>query len=146
MEISTPILAALVAGGLGLFGVLANHRLTLHRDRMATLRSFARLLQEDLAALEEPRNNPKDAFSLLEQRFSTQYSSYITAIQAASPIQRIRMRKAWREYYGDETGEEAEWWLPNEYSTILSNQLKNTPENTKALARHRLGRLIRACA
>lgn len=146
MELETPVLTALIAGAVALFGVLANHRLSVHRENAAALRKFAATLQEAIAALAEPRNVGRDAFAVLEARFPVQHSGYLIAFAAAGPLRRRRLLHAWNEYYGQGPTEDAEWWLPNEYSTVLSNQLANTSEGTRKLATERLENLVRVCA
>lgn len=108
-------------------------------------RKFAATLQEAIAALAEPHNIAKDAFAILEERFPTQHSSYLLALSASGPIKKIRLRRAWRAYYSDEGADEQEWWLPNEYGTVLSNKPGNTDENTRSLATRRLEVLIAIC-
>lgn len=108
-------------------------------------RKFAATLHEAIAALAEPRNIAKDAFVILEERFPSQHSSYLLALSACGPIKKNRLQKAWRAYYSDEGADEQEWWLPNEYGTVLSNKLGNTEENTRLLAIQRLEALIAIC-
>lgn len=145
MELEMPVLAALIAAAIALFGILANHRLSVYRENAATVRTFATILQEAIAVLDEPRNTKKDAFAILEERFPVQYGAYLNAVGAAGLLRRACLRRAWREYYGQEAAEETEWWLPNEYSSILSNQLGNDPDSTRRLATSRLDKIIRAC-
>ena len=144
-DLETPIQVALIAGAVALFGVLANHRLSVHRENAGALRKFAATLQESVAELAEPRNVGKDAFAVLEESFPVHHSGCVVALAAAGPIQRYRLRKAWAKYFGQGPTEDLEWWLPNEYGTILSNQLGNTAEGTRQLATERLNAIILIC-
>ena len=139
------MLVALIAGAIALFGIFANHRLSLTRDNLAIRRKFTATLHESIAVLSEPRNIAKDAFSILEESFPVHHSAYLSALGASDPIRSCRLRKAWRAYYGEDTDNEQEWWLPNEYGTVLSNKLGNTEDNTRALAIARLQALIAIC-
>ena len=107
-------------------------------------RGFTDVLAADVKALNDPANIGRDAFSILEHRLTIHYRGFILAYNAADWITKFRLGNAWAEYYGE--GGEQEWYLPNEYSTLLSNQLKNTHENTKRLAVRRLNVLIKLCS
>jgi len=102
-------------------------------------------LHDAIASLSEPRNIANDAFSILEERFPFQHSVYLLALSACGPVKKARLRKAWCAYYGEEDADEQEWWLPNEYGTVLSNKLDNTEESTRSLAIQRLEALIAIC-
>ena len=104
-----------------------SHLLAENLQRHELIAVFSRI---DVALLSEPRNIGKDAFLLLEDAFPVQHTGYLSALGAMGLFGKWRLRKAWLAYYGDEN--EEEWWLPNEYGTLLSNKVENTAENTKS--------------
>ena len=144
-QIETPVLTALLTGAIALFAVLANHRLSIVRENSALRMKFIATLHDAIATLSEPRNIAKDAFSLLEESFPAHHSTYLLALSACSPIQKYRLRKAWCTYYGD-GADNQDWWLPNEYGTVVSNKLDNSEDNTRLLAIQRLETLIAICS
>lgn len=135
----------------GLFTVLATlttalvalYSLRRHMNAPA-IRAFIECLAADIAALNDPSNGTNDAFTILEHRFTIHHQHFIPVYRAADWLLRMHLHKVWAEYYGEEN--EQDWYLPNEYSVLLSNQLKNTVENTKHLAIHRLQCLIKLCS
>lgn len=130
-------LASLIAALVALYG------LRRHMNAPA-IRAFIECLAADIAALNDPSNESRDAFTILEHRFVVHHQHFIPVYRAAGWLRRMHLRRVWTEYYGEEN--EQNWYLPNEYSVLLSNQLKNTAENTKQLAIHRLQCLIRLCS
>ena len=54
-----------------------------------------------------------------------------------------RLAAAWQQYYGEEG--EQEWWLANEYSSLNSNRLDTTPDETRLRAIHHLNSLMKIC-
>jgi hypothetical protein len=124
---------------------MANHLLSIERENIVVRRKFIATLLDAISALAEPRNITKDAFVTLEQRFFSHHSAYHLALNACGPIRKYRLRKSWCDYYGADETDEQEWWLPNEYGTILSNKLGNTADNTRSLAIKRLKTLIDIC-
>ena len=146
IKIETSLLLTLIAGAIALFGILANHRLSVERENIATRRKFATTLCDAIVTLSEPRNFGKDAFSILEDSFPIHHSTYLLSYSASGFLRKHRLSKAWRAYYGNEANGELDWWLPNEYGTIISNKLSNTTENTKSLAIQRLNNIIKICS
>lgn len=112
-------------------------------NRATIINKFIGILSSDIAALASADNVDIDAFAILEFRLTAQHEAFITTQNAVDFFRKRRLKKAWSEYYGEEG--EQKWWLPNEYSTLLSNQLQNTVENTKQLAIHRLKSIIQLC-
>ena len=124
------------------------HYLASRRDRasrVATAKAnFISCLAEDIAALESAENISSDAFAILEKRFDIQHKQFIDVYSEVDLASKCRLRAAWKEYYGEEN--EQDWYLPNEYSVLMSNQLKNTAENTKKLAICRIKALVKICS
>ena len=104
---------------------------------------FANCLSEDIAAIKSPNNIHLDAHSILERKFDKQHAIYIKLRNSLDAPDKDRFNEAWQAYYGEDG--EQEWNLPNEYSTLLSSQLKNTAENTKQLAVDRIEKILRLC-
>ena len=130
-----------------------NDRLVSRRDRVnrvaAAKANFSSFLTEDIAALESAENISTDALAILKERFDIQHKQFIDVYSKVDLVSKRRLRAAWKEYYGEENeGEEneQEWYLPNEYSALMSNQLKNTAENTKKLAICRIKALVKICS
>ena len=125
-----------------------NHCLASRRDRAirvaAAKANFISCLAEDIAALESAENISSDAFAILEKRFDIQHKQFIDVYSKVGLASKCRLRAAWKEYYGEEN--EQDWYLPNEYSVLMSNQLKNTAENTKKLAICRIKALVKICS
>lgn len=140
-----------IVGSLATAIVIAfiNHYLASRRDRasrVATAKAnFKSCLAEDVAALESVKNINSDAFAILEERFDIQHKQFIDVYNSkVGLVSKCRLRAAWKEYHGEEN--EQEWYLPYEYSVLLSNQLKNTAENTKKLAICRIKTLVKICS
>jgi len=130
-----------------------NHCLASRRDRANRVAvakaNFISCLTEDIAALESAENISTDALAILKERFDIQHKQFIDVYSEVDLASKCRLRAAWKEYYGEENeGEEneQEWYLPNEYSALMSNQLKNTAENTKKLAICRIKALVKICS
>ena len=126
-----------------------NHCLASRRDRAirvaAAKANFISCLVEGIAALESVENISSDAFAILEERFDIQHKQFMDVYNSkVGLVSKCRLRAAWKEYYGEEN--EQEWYLPNEYSVLMSNQLKNTAENTKKLAIRRIKALVKICS
>ena len=125
-----------------------NHCLASRRDRAirvaAAKANFISCLVEGIAALESVENISSDAFAILEKRFDIQRKQFIDVCSKVGLVSKCRLRAAWKEYYGEEN--EQEWYLPYEYSVLMSNQLKNTAENTKKLAIRRIKALVKICS
>ena len=125
-----------------------NDRLVSRRDRVnrvaAAKANFSSFLTEDIAALESAENISTDALAILKERFDIQHKQFIDVYSKVGLVSKCRLRAAWKEYYGEEN--EQEWYLPNEYSVLMSNQLKNTAENTKKLAIRRIKALVKICS
>lgn len=141
-ELETPIVVALITGAIALFAILANHRLLKHRESNVFVLEFAATIQASLAALSETRNSGRDAFEVLETHFPTQHRAYLAAIASAGPIRQIRLRWAWKKYFGPQQENDPDWWLPNEYGTVLSNKSENSPESTRRVAIDRLKQIL----
>lgn len=129
------ILAALI----GAFVVLYAQRIG---SRATVFGRFIEVLSGDIAALNADGSD-SDAYSILQDRFIAQHDAFIQSFHVAGMFGKRRLKHAWKAYYGEEG--EQEWWLPNEYSALMSNQLKNTNENTRQLAIHRLKYIINVC-
>ena len=104
---------------------------------------FANRLSKDIAILKSSDNIQMDAHSILKGSFDKQHAIYIKLRNSLDAPDKDRFNDAWQIYYGEE--DEQEWYLPNEYSTLLSSQLKNTSENTKQLAIGRIEKILRLC-
>lgn len=138
-------MAALIAGAVALFAMFANHRLLRNRESNALSLEFAATIHASIAALSESRNSGRDAFEVLETHFPKQHRAYLAAIARAGPIRRFRLRWAWKRYFGTQE-EDPNWWLPDEYGTVLSNRRENSPESTRQVAIDRLKQLLTACS
>ena len=125
-----------------------HHCLASRRDRAirvaAAKANFISCLAEDIAALESAENISSDAFAILEKRFDIQRKQFIDVCSKVGLVSKCRLRAAWKEYHEEEN--EQEWYRPNEYSVLMSNQLKNTAENTKKLAIRRIKALVKICS
>ena len=126
-----------------------NHCLASRRDRANRVAvakaNFISCLTEDIAALESAENISSDALAILKERFDIQHKQFMDVYNSkVGLVSKCRLRAAWKEYYGEEN--EQEWYLPNEYSALMSNQLKNTAENTKKLAICRIKALVKICS
>ncbi|HJX11069.1 MAG TPA: hypothetical protein VJ733_11305 [Candidatus Binatia bacterium] len=125
-----------------------NDRLVSRRDRVnrvaAAKANFSSFLTEDIAALESAENISTDALAILKERFDIQHKQFIDVYSEVDLASKCGLRAAWKEYYGEEN--EQDWYLPNEYSVLMSNQLKNTAENTKKLAICRIKALVKICS
>ena len=125
-----------------------HHCLASRRDRANRVAvakaNFISCLVEGIAALESVENISSDAFAILEERFDIQHKQFIDVYSKVDLVSKRRLRAAWKEYYGEEN--EQEWYLPNEYSVLKSNRLKNTAENTKKLAICRIKALVKICS
>ena len=103
---------------------------------------FIDVLARDIAAL-NAAGSDTDAYAILQSRFVAQHDAFIHAFHIAGLLRKRNLKRTWENYYGEEG--EQDWWLPNEYSALMSNQLKNTNKNTKELAIHRLKSIINVC-
>ena len=125
-----------------------HHCLASRRDRANRVAvakaNFISCLTEDIAALESAENISSDALAILKERFDIQHKQFIDVYSEVDLASKCRLRAAWKEYYGEEN--EQDWYLPNEYSVLMSNQLKNTAENTKKLAICRIKALVKICS
>lgn len=110
--------------------------------RATVFGGFINVLSDDIATL-NAAGSDADAYAILQDRFVAEHNAFIHAIHVAGLLRKCKLKHAWQKYYGEEG--EQEWWLPNEYSAHMSNQLKNTNENTKSLAIHRLQSLVNSC-
>jgi hypothetical protein len=133
----------LTAFGVAFISILVTLYIYRRRRDDVVINKFTNVLSKDVAALSAYDNINCDAFDILSSRFTKHYEFFIPVYASSSFIRKRRLMKAWKTYYGEDG--EQEWWLPNEYSTIQSNQLKNTSENTKNLAIHRITKLIKLC-
>lgn len=135
--IVTSVLTALIVQ-------IVAHRLARSRDKNADNKKFVALLNEAIANLSDPKNNQKDAYSILDDRFKSHHIIYLSILSIASPLTKLRLKWAWKIYFGDDG--EQEWWLANEYSALLSNKLSNNFENTRLLAKARISCLVKLCS
>jgi hypothetical protein len=138
------LIAALIGAGIALSGIVLNHRLALWRDRRNRIDEFAADLGNALAALSDPLHRQQDAFDILLNRFGRHHALYLSALPALGWLNRRRLAAAWQQYYGEEG--EQEWWLANEYSSLNSNRLDTTPDETRLRAIHHLNSLMKICA
>jgi hypothetical protein len=136
-----PMLIAILIALIGALVTLSVRRRNIDDS---ILREFVDLLSADIAALADFRNIKKDAFEILMDRFAIQHAGFIKVMTIPAYLRKRMVKQAWQNYYGEEGDQD--WWLPNEYSVLLSNQIKNTVENTKNLAIHRLQCLVKLCS
>jgi hypothetical protein len=129
------LLAALIAA-------LVAFSVQRRNSKSAVSGKFIEILASDIAAL-NAASRDADAYTILQDRFITQHNAFIHAVHVSGLFSKRRLKRAWKDYYGEEG--EQEWWLPNEYSALMSNQLKNDNKNTKELAIHRLKSIVNVC-
>jgi len=127
---------ALIVIMVALVGVLAALRIRRKDHDNIEVEEVHGIFSDAITALKNPDKIGKDAFDILAPRFEIHHTLFILVYNQSSFIRKCRLKKAWKEYYGKDGKQE--WWLPNEYSAIQTNQIKNTLRNTKELAIHRI--------
>lgn len=106
--IETPVIIALIALGGGLFGILANHRLQLWRERrtayLAATAKFRAAFDPALAFLEKARRHGSDherpdASAFLGESFAAHAESIIAFAPFIHSKRKLRdYQHAWNEY------------------------------------------------
>lgn len=127
---------------VALIAALVAFSVQRRNNRSTVFTNFVEVLSCDIATL-NAASPGTDAFVVLQNRFVAQHEAFIQAAHVAGLLRKRKLKRAWENYHGEDG--EQDWWLHNEYSALMSNQLKNTNENTKQLAIHRLMSVIDAC-